>query len=306
MRRIQGQWIQILAIAGIVTFALAILFPAAGVARSGGKAQVCMANLHLMMRSWLVYAEDNDAQIVGSSTYEADGWQRQGYPAWAPSGTIRVKNYVAMPQDQNGVFRNQEVQDEIRGLKRGGLWPYLESERPYHCPMDVRYLKGGSHGTTAGGYRSYSIGCVYNGYAYGAGGWATGEYYATVYRMTEIVNPSEKIVFLEEQDPDGWNVNTWDIFLVGATFPNFWPGDSLACVHNQRSNFGFADGHIEQRAWQDKAVIKTFMDQRKNGSSTPPAQYLFGPDEGGDLCWFVRHYVPRSPQPGTSFYPLPE
>jgi prepilin-type processing-associated H-X9-DG protein len=296
--------LQALALAGALLFGLAVLFPAAGLARGWGKLEVCMANQHLLMRAWLAYAEDNDSRIVGSGTYEVDGWQTQGYPAWARTGTIRVKNFVACPQNQNGTASFVVVQDEIRGLRRGGLWPYLEAEQPYHCPSDTRYLKASSSGR-AGGYRSYSIGCPYNGYAYGDG-WATGEYYATVYKTSEISSPGSAIVFVEEMSGMGFNENTWDLFLVGATFPNFWPGDPLACVHNQRSTLGFADGHTEQHLWQDPAVIKTFVDQRTNGNSTPPAPYLFGPNEGGDLCWFVRHYVPRTPQTGTNFYPLPK
>ena len=149
--------------------------------------------------------------------------------------------------------------------------------------------------------------CPLNGYAYGDG-WATGEYYATVYKTNEISSPGTKIVFVEETGRHrDIMINTWDIYLVGATFPNFWPGDPISCVHNQRSTFGFADGHIELHAWQDKAVIKTFVDQIKNGNNPPfNSAYLFGPGEGGDLSWFVRHYVPRAPQPGYSFYPLPE
>ncbi len=307
MRYLNGRWMEIVAIAGCVLFGLAILFPAAGMARGTSKAKLCMANLHLLMRSWLAYAEDNNAMIVGSATYEADGWQQHGYPAWAPSAgsRIRVKNFVAMPQDPTGAFRNQEVQDEIRGLKRGGLWPYLENASAFHCPLDMRYLKPAmTSPSRLGGYRSYSIGSVYNGLAYGEG-WATGEYFATVYKTHEILSPDSKIVFVEEMSGDGYNDNTWNLFLVGATFPIFWPGDPLSCVHNQRTAFGFADGHVEQHAWKDMAVAKTFADQRKNGSSIPPAPYQFGPGEGADLCWFVRHYVPRTPQPGAGFYPLP-
>jgi prepilin-type processing-associated H-X9-DG protein len=307
MKRWNGRWAELAAVLGCVGFGLAILFPAAGLARGGGKAEVCLANVHMMMRSWLVYAEDNDSQIVGSATYEWNAWQNQKYPAWNVGGYRKlVKNFVGNPHDENHSFRAQSVQDEVRGIKQGGLWPYLGTERIYHCPSDLRYLKAAvSMPGRWGGYRSYSIGCPLNGYGNGDG-WATGEYFATVYKTSEITSPGSKIVFVEETEGMGYNENTWDLFLVGATFPNFWPGDPLSCVHNQRSMLGFADGHTEQHPWQDKAVINTFVDQRKNGSSTPPAQYLFGPDEGGDLCWFVRHYVPRTPQPGTNFYPLPK
>src|SRR5512145_1509625 len=183
MKQINGRWIEWVAVLGCVAFGLAILFPAAGMARGGGKAAVCMANLHLMMRSWLAYAEDNDAQIVGSGTAQWNAWQNQKRPAWDASGQRKsVKNFVAFPQDENHNFRNKTVQDEVRGLQQGGLWPYLETERVYHCPSDMRYLKPPAvinAPNEKGGYRTYSIGNVYNGYGIGDG-WATGEYYAMV------------------------------------------------------------------------------------------------------------------------------
>jgi hypothetical protein len=136
-----------------------------------------------------------------------------------------------------------------------------------------------------------------NGYAAGAG-WATGEYYACIYKTNEITAPGSKILFVEETEGSGYNENTWDIFLLGAALPNYWPGDPLSCVHNMRSTISFTDGHAEKRLWEDKTVVRTFKDQAKNN----PA-YAFTANEGEDLCWFVRHYIPRIPTLGA-FYPL--
>jgi prepilin-type processing-associated H-X9-DG protein len=286
----KNRWMEMIAAVGCVAFVLAILIPVTGQARGWGKAEVCMANLHLLMRSWLVYAEDNDLRIVGSATYEADGWQSHGYPAWQPTTTIRVKNFVAYPQDPSGAYRNNlEIEDEYRGLQRGGLWPYIETVSSYHCPSDTRYLKPpASGGNGKGGFRSYSIGCPYNGYAIGEG-WSTGEFYYTVYRTTEIVNPSGKFVFLEEQDPDGWNINTFDIYIDVISR---WPGDPLGAEHNERSQFGFADGHGEVRQWLDPTNIFIFDNQLKNSSAYP-----YGPNEGKDLVWFISHYLPGPRRP---------
>jgi prepilin-type processing-associated H-X9-DG protein len=291
MRHMNGLWIDAMTVAGCVVFALAIVFPSAGLARGHGKAELCMANLHLLMRSWLLYAQDNDTRIVGSATYEWNAWQSQKRPAWSASASrVRVKNFVAFPQDENHNFRNQTVQDEVRGLMQGGLWPYLGIESMYHCPSDTRHLKpptGISAPNEKGGYRSYSIGNVYNGYGNGDG-WATGEYFATVYTIGEILSPSSKIVFLEEQSPQGWNINTWNLFLNDASR---WPGDPIV-VHNRRSSFGFADGHVGVYAWKDLTNLVVFENQISNTISYP-----YTPAEGQDLGWFVRHYLPGAIRP---------
>ncbi len=280
--------IELLVVIAIVAILLSVLIPALNYAKIQATAAICLANLSGLCKTYVLYAEDNDSFIVGAATYQANGWQSHGYPAWAPTTTKMVRNFVAFPQDEAGNYRNNMfIEDEFRGLKRGGLWAYAESEKIFHCPSDKRHLRPpASGGAGKGGFRSYSIGCPYNGYASGEG-WATGEYYACVYRMNEIITPGSKIVFVEEQDPDGWNVNTWNIFLNDASR---WPGDPLACTHNQRSTLGFADGHAEKHQWQDATNVKVFEQQLKNTTAYP-----YTASEGQDLGWFVRHYLPRIP-----------
>jgi prepilin-type processing-associated H-X9-DG protein len=260
-----------------------IVFPAASTARSGGKSALCQVNSGILTRAWLLYAEDNESSIVGSSTYEWNAWQDQRYPAWAPSYYIRVRNFVGAPHDQNHGNSFVSVEDEIRGIQQGGLWPYVNNAAAYHCPSDRRYLSQAQRMVgQAGGYRSYSLGNVYNGYAYGSG-WATNEYYFTVYKTGEIDMPSTKLVFLEEQSPQGFNSNTWNLYLTDSTG---WRGDTLACSHSKGTTFSFADGHVERHVWMDPTTLYIF----ENSLIASSIQY--NPGEGRDLTWFVAHYLP--------------
>lgn len=306
--------IELLVVIAIVAVLLSVLIPALNYAKIQATGAICMANLNGLCKTYVLYAEDNDTWLVGSGTGRTDqpngwnGWEEQKRPAWNASAPRKsVKNFVAYPQNEAHAFRNETLQDEIRGLERGGLWAYAESEKIYHCPSDKRYLRpptGINAPNEKGGYRTYSIGCNYNGYGNGDG-WATGEYLVQVEKANEILTPGARIVFVEEQDGQGYNVNTWNIYLIYSGFPNFWIGDPLSAVHNQRSTLGYADGHAEKHQWQDKAVVKTFEDKQKNGNQVPTNPiYLFGPDEGGDLSWFVRSYIPRIAPANAGFYPL--
>jgi prepilin-type N-terminal cleavage/methylation domain-containing protein len=296
--------IELLVVIAIIAILLSVLIPALNFAKVQAGGAVCMSNLSGLSKTWVLYAEENDSKIVGSATYEWDGWQTQRYPAWAPVSDLRVKNFVGVPHNEARADDYTNLKAEYRGIENGGLFPYASSLKIYHCPSDKRYLKLASRNAARwGGYRTYSLGCTLNGYANGAG-WATGEYYACVYKTNEITAPGSKILFVEETEGSGYNENTWDLFLLGTTFPNFWPGDPLSCVHNMRSTLSFTDGHAEKRQWVDKSVINTFVDQQKNGNAAPADQkYIFKATEGEDLSWFVRHYIPRSPTTGT-FYPL--
>jgi prepilin-type N-terminal cleavage/methylation domain-containing protein len=301
--------IELLVVIAIIAILLSVLIPALNFAKVQAGGAVCLSNLSGLSKTWVLYAEENNASIVGSATYEWDGWQTQGYPAWAPVSNppvpYRAKNFVGVPHNVNThVDDYTNVDAEYRGIEHGGLFPYASSLKIYHCPSDKRYLKPASRNAARwGGYRTYSLGCTLNGYAAGAG-WATGEYYACVYKTNEITAPGSKILFVEETEGSGYNENTWDLFLLGSAFPTFWPGDPLSCVHNMRSTVSFTDGHAEKRQWVDRSVINTFVDQQKNGNTAPADQkYIFKANEGEDLSWFVRHYIPRPPTTGT-FYPL--
>ena len=210
--------IQAVALAAVILFALALLFPAASTARSGGKSH-CLANLHLLGRAWLLYAEDNDSTLVRIVTYGADGWQTHGYPAWARTTTIRVKNFVAYPQDENrqiSATKHWKMKFVASSRAACGLsiprHPIIYTTRPL--------LETGVQSICSSNpkrwLRTYSLGNVYNGYSINEG-WNTGEMYATVYKTGEIKSPSTKLVFLEETDGQGYNMNVWDIFLNDAT-----------------------------------------------------------------------------------------
>ena len=48
---------------------------------------------------------------------------------------------------------------EVLGIKRGQLWPYLESPKVYHCPGDSRMRQT----EESSAYRSYSVLWTMNG-----------------------------------------------------------------------------------------------------------------------------------------------
>jgi prepilin-type processing-associated H-X9-DG protein len=268
----------------MAVLSFAALAPVLLHARTAGPAALCMANLKSLMQAWLLYTEDYD-QVVGSATYDTTAYCTQSYPASNPTTTRRVWNFVGTPQNENGQMRNDTVEDELRGIRKGALWHYLENVKPYHCPLDDRYKAppappfGGSWGLK-GGYRTYSIGAVYSGLMTVTSGWPTGEAYVTAYKTGEIVDPAAKLVFIEELDPYGYNANTWNMFL---TTRSKW-GDPFAILHGDQSIFAFADGHAAPHEWTNESTFKM--------ASANYKEYLIPAGEKDDIDWFRWRYVP--------------
>ncbi len=283
--------IELLVVIAIIALLLSILVPALNYVKVQATAIVCMSNLDGLTMSWILYNEDNDAEVIGATPHGADAYSSDPYPAYPPGGTTRtVWNFVGHPHDLAGNAGNHGIEYEWRGIRNGGLWSYAGSEKIYHCPSDKRYLKApeGDHmdasgnrygiwsGSTKGGYRSYSLGAVWNCYT---GGWNTGENEVVVYKTNEILSPGHKMVFLEENDGAGFNGNTFNFYINNRSR---W-GDPFSVSHNNRSTFGFADGHAEKHEWKDEST--RFMSEQN-------IKQVSTNGETEDYYWFREHYVP--------------
>lgn len=276
--------IELLVVIAIIGLLLAILIPALNYVKVQASSIVCMANLNGLTKSWVLYNEDNDNLVMGCRPHGADAYSTETYPAFPAGQPRRVWNFVGEPQDQSGAAGNHSLEHEERGLRRGALWSYVESSKIFNCPSDKRYLEAptGEAGiwanSTKGGYRSYSLGAVWN--CYTGGGWDTREDEVVVYKANEIVLPSQKMVFLEENDSCGMNHNTFNFFLNTRAK---W-GDPFSVSHNNRSTFGFADGHAERHEWKEESTRRMSEEGRK--------QFPLNPGEYKDIDWFREHYVP--------------
>lgn len=265
--------IELLVVIAIIGLLLSIILPALRMAKLQAQGAVCLTNVNGLAKAWTVYAGENRNRVVGPMV----GSSQDPCYCW-----------VNAPQRLDGTVvsaENSLVEDEIRGIEKGLLYPYAESSQIFHCPSDKRYLHPPSAvaGTGVGGYRSYSL-------VAGTGPSPLSEiqwqgYYPHL-TTTAIRAPGNKYIFVEEVDGRGLNVNSW---VIKPQTPTTWV-DPISIAHGGHSVLGFADGHGEKHRWLDSSTIKMAKEQRTDFSDIPAG-------EGADLAYMIRNF------PFERFYP---
>jgi prepilin-type N-terminal cleavage/methylation domain-containing protein/prepilin-type processing-associated H-X9-DG protein len=223
--------IELLVVIAIIAILMAILMPAMKLARDQGRRMQCVSNVRSLTMAWYMYQDDNDNVLVNGNV-----------PRSAAFKSLTERYWVEPPQDAAGNYtgENPTLGDELRGIQRGGLYPYVKTVDAYRCPSDTR-KRDPSKAT----FRSFSI----------AGGMNGEEKYGytkrAVTKYTEIKSPVSKYVFVEDDDPRKWNMGSWVLNPTGDTWL-----DPLSIRHNKRSTLGWADGHAEVHRWLDERTIE--------------------------------------------------
>jgi len=275
--------IELLVVIAIIALLAAVIMPALNKTKQLAAAAVCSSNESQLGKAYYLYADQNDGKLAdGFPVNTSNGWRTQTI-----DGVVyTMHGFVAEPMDENGNFRNDSLEDKIRGFKVGALWPYLETHKIYNCPVDKRYRKPPTStmgaGGAIGGYRSYSIGAVLSARGFGESG--TSENKVTVIKYSNFSNPSNKIVFIEEADGSGFNHSTWNMYLNRR---RYW--DPVAIWHNGSSTFAYADGHADRFKWTDKVMIDMASPNPLGNNKDRDA------DQGSDDYETIkRMYMPRN------------
>jgi prepilin-type N-terminal cleavage/methylation domain-containing protein/prepilin-type processing-associated H-X9-DG protein len=216
--------IELLVVIAIIALLLSILMPSLNLAKRKAQAIVCLTNQNTLCKSWYMYTMDNNSRIPDSDT---------------PVDPIPNSSWACSPQTEAGVDKagDANLEEMIVGIKRGVLYPFVESTKVYHCGGDKRSSKPALRASGIGGYRSYSM---------------PGSLRVTgfIKKQTQIVSPDSMYVFVEEVDGRGYNVNAWEI----STTSEQWV-DPISIWHGNSSTLGYADGHGESHKWYGKGTV---------------------------------------------------
>jgi prepilin-type N-terminal cleavage/methylation domain-containing protein/prepilin-type processing-associated H-X9-DG protein len=242
--------IELLVVIAIIAILAAMLLPALTRAKLASTTAVCVNNQKQLALAWVMYADDNNDRLVNFLT-DPNG---KNEPPW------RYSTPNPMPSAAGLTGQAVQILYFREGYKQGALAKYAPNADIVHCPADKRYkLPVGS------GFSFGSLSPV---------GSLNGEA-PSLYKRAQITHPSERMLWVEENDPRGGNLGSW---IINQGTPPTFAGasiiDSPAVFHGNASTFSWADGHSSKRKWLDNAVIKysASMDPGKYGSAPSYAQ----------------------------------
>jgi len=237
--------IELLVVIAIIAILAGLLLPALSQARGRAQSIICLNNTKQLLLGWQIYA--------------GDFGERLPYNLGMAGSSFRTNlNWVnnVMTWDLSSDNTNPAtLTDASLGSFVGG------NTRIYGCPADHALSSVQAAAGWTGRIRSYSM----NAMVGNAGNFSVNGYnvnnpgYTQFFKLTQIPQPSEIFVFLDEHPDsidDGYFLNqSRENGGYHGTYNNAEWTHLPASYHGGAAGFSFADGHSSLHRWQEPGTI---------------------------------------------------
>jgi prepilin-type N-terminal cleavage/methylation domain-containing protein/prepilin-type processing-associated H-X9-DG protein len=198
--------IEMLVVIVILAILVALLMPSMNRAKERSFGVSCMSNMRQIGQAYTLYTRTHDFNLPGSDTGRSRAdWVQRG--------------------------------DSPNSIKRGTLWEFVGELGAYRCPKDFRWD------------RFKKVRSDFFWRAFSINGFLNGERKRRrqgVTKWTKVENSFDQVfVIVEEQDPRGYNMNSFYLRDPPGVLRTWRNADWMAPLHLRGYNITFLDGHIE-------------------------------------------------------------
>ncbi len=236
--------IELLVVISIIALLMALLIPMLRTAREQSQRIVCLSNLKQFTLAWILYAEDNDENLVNGRA-RGPSWDQWGRP------------WVDVPS-----FSTSDPNDASSRRPAGALWAYLKDAGVYRCPR-----------SRPGRPVTYAIVCAANGDSPDETreglfrSKRIGRTVLWIRKLTDIVSSSaaKRAIFVDYGNSPAMG----NAFQVHYAHPGWTLGGGIPFVHhNQGMTLSMADEHVEYWKWKGAETMDMIRATLPGGSFT--------------------------------------